>query len=388
VAGAASPSPTGPTPHPPSGAREGFRNLGYATLLAVTGQVLLWSSVIALWVTGTLFANIPIQTNIAYGARGLAVTAGEIFELNYLLMLGAVASLIAFVLSIPGYSKVGKSTPGLGLTTASGLATIGAVGSGMFVIGWVTWLGSFAGPGANPAYLGYASVMDSNLSTIVGLLLWIGGGLAFLGVVGTSLGSWTISDRFDEGTLEIGSVLSAFPVISIIGQLLCLVGFVKGERRLASGWSPPPPPPPPPIVPPMYWSPAPYTYVQGPTVAAPGQQPSWDSLAVALIVVLLVLWAVLLPFAFILSDATTKGPGGSSGGVNGPSAGPSSGGGGATFTLPVLVIVLIATAGILPVAVSRNRRKRRRFAQLAAPPPPPPPPPTNSAQEDPLDHLV
>lgn len=366
-------------PPSPSKAVEGFRGLRRASLVGLLGQVLIWGSVLALYIVGSLYSTIPVSTTIAYGANGLTVSSGEIFGLNFTLLLGAAVALLSCLLWSRSLEALAKGSPPLHVDSAVALATVGTIGFGLFAVGWAAWLGSFVAPGAsNSGYSAvYSPVLASNLADVVNLLLILGGLLAFGGVLGIVVGASTVGATYDESGVELGGALSLLPVFSVIGLLLLALGLKRGERKLEGGWIPPPPPPavayPPPYAP------------AGPSGGPPG---AWDSLAIVLVVVLVLLWVFILPFTFYLGFAgTTKGPIAPGGNGSAPPAVASSGG---TLVAPILLAGLVVTAVLLPLAVVRNRRRRQRPA--AAPPRPPPPPPPAPVEarneDDPLDHLV
>ncbi|HZY93225.1 MAG TPA: DUF973 family protein [Thermoplasmata archaeon] len=371
-------------------AQAGFRQLKVASVVGLLGQILIWGSAIALWVVGALYAPIPVSTSIAYGANGFLVSAGAVFALNDVLIAGAVVAVLSIVLSARSYQKLGKATPSVKFDSVVAMTTIGAIGLGMFALGWAAWLGSFVAPGTGPNgdTTTYVPILASNLGDVVNLLLIVGGLLAFLGMLGIALGSSKVGVTYEEGVVELGGALTILPVFSVIGYALSLLGLVRGERKLKRGWTPPPPPPPPTYPALTYGG----GYAAGPPMAVPGQPGSWDGLAVVLVVVLVLLWVFILPISLIIGEGgLTKGPGGvpGGGGTNNSPPTPASSGG-ASSVAPLLLVGLAGTAILLPLAIARTRRKRQRAAAqpMAAPPPPPPPPPPPAREEDPLHHLV
>jgi hypothetical protein len=370
-----------------SDAKVGFRQLKAAGFVGLLGQILIWGSAIALWVVGSLYSAIPVSTKIAYGSNGLSVSAGAVFALNIGLIVGTVVALFSFILYACSFQRLAKATPPGKADAVVSLTTIGTFGLGMFALGWAVWLGSFVAPGAGPngSTSAYTPVLASNLADLVDLLLVIGGFLAFVGTLGIALESSKVSTTYDESSIELGGALSVLPVFSIVGYLLSVIGLGHGERKLEGGWTPSPPPPPPAYPSAFY----PTGYGAGPTIVVPGRPPSWDSLAVVIVVVLVLLWLLLLPFALLGEvNGPTHGPG-SAPGEGGNMSAPTESGA-SNSVVPILLVGLVATAVLLPLAITRNRRKRQRQAtQSTAPPPPPPtPPPSQAAEADPLDHLV
>lgn len=384
--------PTQPEPSSanPESARDGFRQLRVATIFGLLGQLLIWGSVIALWIVGSVYANIPVQTDITYGANGIHVQAWAIFALNYLLIAGAVVALVSLFLASRSYRKIGTGARPLNFDAVLSLTTVGAIGLGMFAVGWAIWLGSFVAPG--PSAVGtlseYAPVIDPNISLVVDLMLTVGGLLAFLGMVGLAWGNSKVGTTYEEGAIELGGALSTLPVFSVIGYALSLFGLVRGEHKLKGGWVPPVPTlaPPPPIY--TTWS-YPAGYPAGTPIAVSGRGESMDGLVALMIGLLIVLWVIILPFTIVLStDQLSRGPSNGPIGPNGsvpPSTAPSSA---STSTVPVVLLVgLAATAVLLPLAILRHRRKRQRPVTPPLPPPPPPSPPPGG-EGDSLDHLV
>lgn len=363
----------------------GLRRISVASWAGLIGQIVIWGSVLALWILGSIYANIPTFTFIAYGAYGITIPAATIFLLNLLLILGAAAGAAALQLEARGLQAVAKAPRRIDLSAEIGLATLGAVGFGMFAAGWAVWLGSFAPPGssANPDTLAYAPVLASNLAALVNLLLFSGGVLGFVGMLGVAMAGSKVGTAYDEAALEVGGILSALPVVAIIGYALALIGLHRGAQKIGQGWVPPPPPPPPayfyPAVPPGYLGAAPVVY--------PPRPGSWDAVAAVLVVCLVLVWAVILPFS-LLASTQTYGPGNTP--IGGPASSSASAASGPSLFAIVFLFALVATALIVPIAVVRNRRKRQRLmVRTVAPLPPPPPPPVPPpSKDDPLDHLV
>lgn len=372
------------------GARKGVRAVKGALLVGLLGQLLIWGSAVALWIVGSLFANVPTHTTIAYGANGISISAGEIFAINLLLIGGTVIAVGALILADRGFRALGRASSRSRFAGVSGLTTTGSIGFGLFAVAWLVWLGSFVAPGVNPpATPGfYTPVLASNLSATVAIMLVLGGFLAFIGMLGIAVGSSTLANAFEEPTVELGGVLSVLPALSIVGNILFILGLGHIDRKLGEGWVPPPPLPPSVPIYPVAANPAGYPSVGYYVPQSP--PPSWDSLAVVLIVILFLFWILIIPFAFVATNGgITHGP---ATGGNGTPPSPSAGGAatptGSTTIVALLVVGVIATGLLLPIAVVRNRRKRERAARLPPLPPPPPPPPPPTAEADPLDHLV
>ncbi len=384
MAGATPPPRSDPPSFRPEETRAGVADLEIAALGGLLGQILIWGSVIALWVFGSLYGNIPTRTSIAYGANGFSVSAGAIFGLNYLLIGGAVVTALALLLTGRDLRRIAGATPLPSLEAAASLATVGAIGFGLFALGWGVWIGSFVPPvaGAAPSY---TSVMDSNLAAVVDLMLIAGGLLAFVGMLGLAWGSSQLGGKFDESALELGGALSALPVFSTVGYVLLMIGLVRADRKVRQGWVPSPPPPPPPL---LHYVAYPAVYASGGPLAPSRDRPSWDGLAVALVVVVVLLWVLIVPISLVITseDSLTHGPASSAGSPNGSPAGASATtSAGSPFA--VLLLGLAATAVLVPLALVRNRRKRQKSSSPSPSPPPPPPPPP-AADEDALDHLV
>lgn len=369
-----------------SDAQGGFRQLRNASLLGLLGQILIWGSVIALWVVGSLFSSIPPQTTLTYGAHGIVVRAADIFALNGVLIVGAAVALLSLLLTSRSFQRLSGAAPANGGDAAVELTTIGAIGFGIFALGWAIWLGSFVAPGSSAAgdSSAYVSTMDSNLAVVVDLLLFVGGLLAFVGMVGVAVGGSKAGSTYQQVAVDLGGALSILPVLSILGYGLTLVGVVRVQRKLRSGWVPPPPPPVPTYPSVTY----PGGYQGGAPIVVSGQPGTWDTLAAVFVVLLVLLWVLIIPISFIVSsDSLTKGPGNPPRGGN-ASTPPSAAG--PTSPAPLILLLgIVATAVLLPLVIVRNRRKRQRHGTPQAPtPPPPPPPPPPAREEDSLDHLV
>ena len=379
-----------PTGFDREGARKGLRGIQDAFLVGLLGQILIWVSVGALWILGSVYSSVPVKTTIAYGAGGISISAGEIFGINFLLILGTVVALYSLLLCARAFRRLDKTSARPRFAGASALATVGSIGLGLFAIAWAIWLGSFVAPGTGnpPSVAGfYTPVLATSLSVTLGLLLVVGGILAFLGMLGIAIGSSTVGITYEEPSIELGGILSVLPGLSIVSNILLIVGLSHVDRKLAEGWVPPPPPPPQILIYPNPGYPA--GPAAGPYYAPPSPQSSWDGLAVVLVVILLLVWLIIIPFAFVLvtEEGLTKGPSAGPGGNESP---PASGASpiGSTTILPLLIVGVILTGLLLPIAFVRNRRKREKAARPLPPPPPPPPPPPATPEADPLDHLV
>jgi hypothetical protein len=393
VAGAAQPT-TEAAPLDATGALRGCRELKVASFVGLVGQLLVWATALVLWVVGSFFADIPTRAQLVYGASGVSIAASTLFALNDLLIVGLGLALISLVLSYRGLGRAGGAVPRLEVGAARSLALVGAIGFGMVALGWAIWLGSFVAPGsvagADPS--AYAPVLGSNLGVAVDLLVGFGSLLAFLGMIGLALAGSKVAETYDEGLIELGGALLLVPVLSIIGYSLSWLGFARGQRKLEHGWSPRPIPRTP--VPPIFVYPSP-GYPSGPAYVVPAapQSSSWDGLAAVLVVIVILLWVFIVPFSLVIATGgLVHGPGtvpGGGGGPGGPTNGPSAAAS-PTPLLPVLLVALLVTGILLPLAVARNRRKRQRSGTVnaALPPPPPPPPQPPPRDTDPLDHLV
>jgi hypothetical protein len=361
-----------------SGTLEGFGLIRIGAGVGVLGQLLVWGSVLILATLGTLYSNIPLSTTIVYGATTYTIAAQAILALNCVLVAGIVLALVSSAYYLAGFGKVGAATPFRDLGAVRALTSLGITGFGMFAVGWCLWLGSLVPPGPGAYSAAYASQLSANLSGLIDVLLVAGGFFAFVGGAAMATGAAKIGEKYEEASIETGALFTAIPVLSVVGQSLCFLGIVKGERKITTGWAPPPPPPPPP---PLPYPPIGYAYGYPGWVQAqsPRDQEGPDALIVLLVVLLVVFW-FFVPAALLTSN-TTKGPGGTPGG-GGASAG-SSASSPSGFSLALLVAIL-ATAVIVPLAVVRTRRRRMKArpsttssasSPLPAPTPPPPPPP-------------
>lgn len=66
-------------------------------------------------------------------------------------------------------------------------------------------------------------------------LLVIGVVLGLVGSIGTLVGVWRIGVRYAESMFQIGAILTLLPVLSIVGQLLVLLGSTRVRSRLLRG---------------------------------------------------------------------------------------------------------------------------------------------------------
>jgi hypothetical protein len=104
-------------------------------------------------------------------------------------------------------------------------------GEGLLHGGVVSAYGSPSGPAAQLAALGGL------------MLLGVGLFLAFLGSVGLAVGNWRTGGRYQEETIKVGGFLAFLPIVSMVGFVLCSIGYARAGRKLASGWQPPIEPP-------------------------------------------------------------------------------------------------------------------------------------------------
>ena len=353
----------------------GLRRLQNGSLTGLIGQIILWSSLIALLIIGSFLTQIPYTTSITYGANSYTISAGTVFFLYALLVLGVLITLVSFVFYQLGFRRLERAISDF--EEISILSMVGIAGFGMFATGLVLWLGSLAPLSPSSSSDIYTSQMDPAIGVFVWFLLILGGFLSFFGALGIAGGNYKMGRALEERANEVGGVFSALPLFVVAGQLLCFIGSLKAEDKIAAGWTPPPPPSSPP--PQVIYGPDmthPNPYPPGTTIVVSGDQRGPDTLLAILVLLLVLTWILLPTFLFSLSSGYVEGTG------NAPGSSASTNTLGPHLLYFTLFLGLIVTVVLVALIVVR-RRKRKALGQQRPPPPAPPP-----KQEDPLDHLV
>lgn len=208
---------------------QALRTLRIASLLGIVAEVLLAVGVVLL--LPVFLSNGSV--NPAQGAVSSSgwATASVVSAALALIAAGATAGVAAFVVFFFGFRKVRVVEPVLATPTV--LVLLGLIGFALALVGEGLLYGgvvSAFGPASGPA---------AELAAIGGLaLLAIGIFLAFLGSIGLALGNWRAGDRYEEETLRVGGLLAFLPVVSVVGFILCSIGYTKADRKIESGWQP------------------------------------------------------------------------------------------------------------------------------------------------------
>ena len=73
-----------------------------------------------------------------------------------------------------------------------------------------------------------------DLGTLLGgaVVVFVGGVVALVGLVGTIVAVWRLGDRFDDSFFKIGAILLIIPYASIVGQILVLVATSRAKTKV------------------------------------------------------------------------------------------------------------------------------------------------------------
>ncbi len=222
-----------PTQSASSPDRDGVGTLKIASLLGLIDQAMFW--------IGFLMFYLIVTAVSAYSPGVTAypgwITVNTVYASVGLLIGGAVVGLISYIFYYLGFRKLKQAAPELG--TPATLSLIGLIGFLMIAGGIGLFLGVLVSAISSPP-----TTAASAGGTIAGLLgalalLGIGGILGFIGVIGVVLGNWRAGKRYQESMIKVGGILQIFPYVSIVGFILCLVGYIKADKKLESGWMPP-----------------------------------------------------------------------------------------------------------------------------------------------------
>jgi hypothetical protein len=170
------------------------------------------------------------------------------------ILAGVALALLSFVLYTLGFASLRK---------ADGRFTVPMVLCIIGLLGLLLLLG-FAGLYAASIHtaLGCASTdtgCQNNATTLPGgstALLYGGGFLAFLGLIGAILGLWRFGSRYQSTLAKVGAIFYIIPVLAILAPILVFIGAYQVQKRLSKAHAaaisapmmpPMAPPPPPPL---------------------------------------------------------------------------------------------------------------------------------------------
>jgi hypothetical protein len=226
----------------------GASRIKWGALLGILGLVLAIAGVFL------------VILDVGFAARGgISSTSNFQTILNTIffaigaILVGVMLAFLSFVLYTLGF---------VSLRTADGRFTVPLVLCVIGLVGLLLLIG-FAGLYAVSVHsaLGCASAHTTcqnnaaSLPNASGALLYGGGFLAFLGLIGAILGLWRFGSRYESTIAKVGAILYIIPVVAIIAPILVLIGAYQVQKRLsqakASMSAPTMPPmtvPPPPSV--------------------------------------------------------------------------------------------------------------------------------------------
>lgn len=227
---------------------DGASRIKWGALLGILGLVLA--------IVGVFL--IIFEVGFAVGG-GISSSANYTSILNTILLgivaiLGGVAlALLSFVLYTLGFASLRKADGRFSVPMI--LCVIGLVGllllvsfAGLYTLSIHTALGC----GVND------TTCQNNATTLPGgsaALLYGGGFLAFLGLIGAILGLWRFGSRYQSTVAKVGAILYIIPVLAILAPILVFIGAYQVQKRLSQ--APPAMMAPGPGMPPMAPTPPP-----------------------------------------------------------------------------------------------------------------------------------
>lgn len=267
--GMAPPFAPPPPAYDPGPDTHGVQQLWIAALLGLLVQALFWVGALLFYLIFQALNS--AVSSVGTGSSSLPgwITPSTFYAAVGLIAGGLVLGIVSYIFFYLGFRAIRRGAPDFGAPTT--LVVIGLVGFLMVVLGIVVIVGTFVSA-INTASSGGVTPGSSplDLGAILGgfALVGLGAILSLIGVIGLVLGNWRAGNRYGEGTLKAGAILTILPFVSIVGYLLLLLGYGKAAAKIRSGWAPtpsmgwvgsgprlpepgwgpgtPPPPPPPP----------------------------------------------------------------------------------------------------------------------------------------------
>jgi hypothetical protein len=247
---------------------DGVGTLKVGSIMGVINQALFWGGLLLfILVFEALTSATTTGTSVVYPGW---ITVNTIYIMLGMILGGAAISIICYIFFFLGFRKVKQVAPEFGSVVI--LMIIGLIGFIMIVGGFGLIIGTLVNAIANAS----SSTTVSLGALLAGVaLIGFGGLLSFIGAIGMCLGNWRAGKRYDESMTKIGGILVILPFVSIIGYVLCLVGYSAAGKKLAQGWQPASPYMAPAMMaqggyPPMAGQPQP-GYYQGAPAAGYGQ---------------------------------------------------------------------------------------------------------------------
>jgi hypothetical protein len=220
----------------PNVEREGVETLKIASLIGVVYQALFWVGILLFDLIFNAVSGCTPATGALCSYPGY-VSVDGLYAGVGLLIAGAVVGVVCWIFYYLGFRKIRQAAADFGAPTT--LVLVGLIGLLMVAGGIALFVGAIAtviacAPSATTSCAGVA------LGSLLGGLALVGLGalLALIGVIGVLLGNWRAGTRYNDSMVKIGGILQILPFLSIVGFVLCLVGYSSISKKLASGWTP------------------------------------------------------------------------------------------------------------------------------------------------------
>jgi len=178
---------------------------------------------LALSLTGIITLTIPSA------GSSLSTSANTFFIAGMVAVIGIAFAIVSFWFYREGFVAFGPLDERFKWSaTYASLAILGLA----FVLPGLVLVLVVLFPCVTPS--GAVAIDCASLGTIfVGLvILLIGLVLLALGYVGTLAGIWRLGDFYGESLFNVGAVMILFPFLSVIGQVLVLVGAGRSQSKI------------------------------------------------------------------------------------------------------------------------------------------------------------
>lgn len=222
----------------------GLSRIWTAALISIAGSALGVAVPLALSRSGYFTIAIPASGGtVTFDQTSLIVVLGTA-------MVGLVLSIVSFWFYRDGFVAIRavdsrfSSTPTFALLVVVGLVIV-AIALVLVLEGFVQLL----------SCAGSATVFPTsciNVGALLGgvALLLLGLIILLIGYIGTLVGIWRLGTRYNETLFKVGAILIIIPFLSIVGQILVLLGASGARSKIrqtpAYGLAPSVPQPPPP----------------------------------------------------------------------------------------------------------------------------------------------
>ncbi len=147
------------------------------------------------------------------------------------ILAGVVLALLSFVLYTLGFASLRRADSRF--TVPMVLCVIGLIGL-LLLIGFA---GLYAASIQSALGCGSSDTTCQNSATSLpagaGALLWVGGLVALVGLIGAILGIWRFGGRYQSGVAKAGAILYIIPVLAIIAPILVLIGAHQVQKRMS-----------------------------------------------------------------------------------------------------------------------------------------------------------